>query len=197
VYEVLGWEEDPDEYMDDSAGSGSYMSPDREVAKAEFIDYLDAETDLRRAMLELGLPANVEKGLKEFVREQGSFKDGDFFTLPENKVQALSQECYYNAWALMVDRADLFYCEGYLYVDSCPLPVLHGWCVDADGHVHDPSVPQDSRRMYYGVTFARQFASMQWDRLRSRGLIGILCNWGILGLSEGDIVAGFINPQSV
>jgi hypothetical protein len=196
IYDILGWEEDPDEYIEDFAGSGSYMSPDPDVAKAEFIDYLDAETDLRRVMLELGLPANTEKGLKEFVREHGSLHDGGLVALPANVVQPLSQECYYNAWALMVDRDDLFYCEGYLYIDSCPLPVLHGWCVDADGRIHDPSIPQDSRSMRYGVIFARPFASVQWDRLRSRGMIGILCNWGLLGLSEADIVGGLIKPRA-
>lgn len=192
IYEVLGWEEDPDEFIDELSDVGSYMSPDPSVAKAEFLDYLDAESQLRRVMQEFGLPSNTEKGLKEFVREHGSFSDSDFFVLPENKVQALSQECYYNAWALMIDRTDLFYCEGFLNIDSCPIPVLHGWCVDANGQIHDPSVPQGSRRMYYGLTYGKQFASDQWEQLRARGLIGILPNWGFLNLSEEQIVSGLV-----
>lgn len=168
----------------------SYINPDREVARAEFADYLSVDADLRRLMAEFGQPVPRHKSLREFIFNNGKFHDGGLFVLPDSIARPLSQECYYNAWTYMAGRHDLSYCEGYAYLPSCPIPVLHGWCIDADGRIHDPSVEQNSQGFYYGVIFARSFSDLQWSRLRSHGLIGILGNWGYLDLNEEDVING-------
>src|SRR4051812_18443087 len=50
--------------------------------------------------------------------------------LPEARVYPHSRTCYLNAWhyqARHVRGGPLRYCEGYVRMATCPIPVMHGW----------------------------------------------------------------------
>ncbi len=80
--------------------------------------------------------------------------------------------CYKNAFFLMIESGDLFYCEGFASFSGLPLPVLHAWCVDKEGRVYDPTW-KDGGDEYYGVAFNRKFA---YSRILKNGP-GIIDDW--------------------
>lgn len=106
-----------------------------------------------------------------------------------------SQTCYLNAWKLFKQLRKkrtseaLFYCEGFVALKSCPIPVMHGW-VEHDGLVKDSSVEQNRAATYYGVRWRWAFADDCWRKLDARGYIGILGNAWLLRLQEDELVEG-------
>jgi len=62
-----------------------------------------------------------------------------------------------------------------------PYPVLHGWLLDPDGQVHDPSVANDDQAAYFGVVFLPDEALKLWKKLLKLDAWGIIENaWRIL-----------------
>lgn len=100
--------------------------------------------------------------------------------LPERLVREDSQVCYDNAARLWRRRKGLRYCEGYVFLEDCPIPVLHGWCLDASGAVVDPSVSNARGAVYYGMVYRDDYALAMWRRLRVKRRIGILPNCYLL-----------------
>lgn len=73
------------------------------------------------------------------------------------------KHCYCNSVRALVcqgpDAADkFFYCEGYaMEKGGVWLPVQHAWLVDGAGRVIDPTWPDASEHVYFGVTFRSSF----------------------------------------
>jgi hypothetical protein len=59
---------------------------------------------------------------------------------------------------------------------GCPIPVLHGWCVNGDGLVLDPSIEFERGAVYYGIEYEDDFTRERWKQLRRKAAIGILPN---------------------
>jgi hypothetical protein len=112
-------------------------------------------------------------------------------TLPKRQTRPNSRECYHNAWKrCRMTGHMLRYCEGYVALDSCPIPVMHGWCLNPDGEVEDPSVDNARPAAYYGVVYQPEFAFETWTDLILNNAIGILGNAWMLHLTHDDILKG-------
>jgi hypothetical protein len=98
--------------------------------------------------------------------------------LAERLVHAKSQVCYQNAWTLKqrYRRLSLRYCEGQVWLERCPIPVMHGWCINEHGAILDPSVSNNELAVYWGVIWDDEFAREKWSYLRRKKHIGILPN---------------------
>lgn len=112
--------------------------------------------------------------------------------LPKKQIRPKSRECYYNAWQLWRRRRDeLHYAEGYIALEGCPIPVMHGWCVDLKGRVVDPSVANELGCVYCGVKFTPDYTDQVWLVLRLSGYIGIFENAYLLD-EELDFTKGVL-----
>jgi hypothetical protein len=164
---------------------------DVEEALASMQSQMSCWRELRRLRELMNDPIRMGPTLDEFILDHGrAFRLRG--VVPDDQVRAESQECYWNAWQLAKDNPSLRYCEGKAYLENVALPVLHGWCIDENDRVIDPSVRQDRGVSYYGVEFSREFAQDMWSRLDPRALIGILCNADVLQLSDEDLVLGVV-----
>ena len=120
---------------------------------------------------------SFEKLLKETGTGRWWDKPIARVVLPEHEVKEKSQQCYLNAWRLRQRRtATLHYCEGFYYQKGMAIPVMHGWCVDRQARVVDPSVNQVKPAAYYGMIFDNEFARECWRQLARGRRIGILAN---------------------
>ena len=104
--------------------------------------------------------------------------------LPERLVHPKSKQCYLNAYSLFRRRKNLHYCEGNVYMDDCPIPVMHGWCVNDQGLVLDPSVGNDCGIVYFGVQYQDAFVRECWVDLKYHQAIGILPNVFLFGKKD-------------
>src|SRR4051812_17605590 len=84
--------------------------------------------------------------------------------------------CFANAQLLMKQRESLLYCEGYALSVATGVTMHHGWCLDADGRVLDPTWERHSRvsTWYYGLTFAREYALRRLEAQLQTGVVGSL-----------------------
>lgn len=122
--------------------------------------------------------------IPEFVCDHGRFLDTRV-ALPADQVFPTSRRCYWNAWTHRLHDKSLRYCEGYVSLGWAPDPVLHGWLLDSDGRVHDPSVANDDQATYYGVVFRPEVALRFWKKLLKIDAWGIIENaWRILPATE-------------
>jgi hypothetical protein len=77
------------------------------------------------------------------------------------------QQCFANAQRLALLHPQLTYVEGYA---MSVIPLHHGWCVDAEGRVVDPTW-SDEPREYFGVPILTRYvrklalASGHWSAL--------------------------------
>lgn len=69
-----------------------------------------------------------------------------------------NKECFKNAARVTLNRADVFYAEGYA-VDlvGVPIPIAHAWLVNSRGQVIDPTWTDASDCAYFGVVFRKAF----------------------------------------
>jgi len=56
--------------------------------------------------------------------------------------------CFFNSIRL-AKREGLIYCEGYAWCSLTSFASLHGWCIDKNGNVYDPTWPDGLD--YFGV----------------------------------------------
>jgi hypothetical protein len=102
------------------------------AAFAHFEDRLD--TDQRM----VGTP---EQWLLKFGREF------DFRPRPEWLPRGVPNLCFANAFSLAAStegrEKGLHYTEGYVRDPDCPINIHHAWCVDLDGIVTDPTLPEE------------------------------------------------------
>lgn len=120
----------------------------------------------------------------EFVHEYGRYFD-ERVALPTDRVFPESQACYWNAWLHRAYDPSLRYCEGYVQLSRAPYPVLHGWLLDAQGQIHDPSVANEDSAQYFGVVFKKRAAGALWRKLLKIEACGIIENLWLLKL-PGD-----------
>lgn len=154
------------------------MTP--QEALDELVSQLGQWGAYRKAMDVIGKPFNMPQTFDEMLLEHGhSFIERAKTTWCKPN----SKQCFLNAWDYWRGRVDLRYCEGKVILGSLidarlPLAIEHGWCVDRDGVVHDPSVSMDELCVYHGVVFKDDFAKDSWTKLRHprHQLIGIIPN---------------------
>jgi len=87
------------------------------------------------------------------------------------------RQCFSNSLQLtVVDR--LRYVEGFAVLATVNLPVHHGWCLDGDGRVVDPT--WGTRGVtYFGVPFKHAYAAARYEAQINKGrLIGSVIEIG-------------------
>lgn len=154
--------------------------------------YLTGWTEYRETMKAIGETRLPHKTIDELVYEHGELmmKRGKLLA---KQIHPNSKECYFNAWGLMERRPELTYCEGYIAIEKCPIPVLHGWCINVETQeVFDPSVAMKRGIVYWGVKYRSDFAQDAWRRLRRNQLIGILPNLWLFDEPEEWLIAGLV-----
>ena len=87
-----------------------------------------------------------------WATEEFILRKGTLFKNPGNPEWVPMMEmkqCFRNAALLAYQRPGLKYAEGYIFRY---MPILHGWCVDDEGNVIDPTI-HDYDGDYLGVSF--------------------------------------------
>lgn len=157
-------------------------------------EYLEAFGKLRKMYEERGEPLRMPISDTEVILEFGKPMVRRH-KLDEKVVQSKTRQCYANAWSIKNRRRaqNLRYCEGYVQLESCPIPVHHGWCLNEYDEVVDPSVDQNESAVYYGVEYYNDFAKTAWAALRQKQLIGIMLNmYALKSISEKDFYNGIV-----
>jgi hypothetical protein len=117
----------------------------------------------------------VDPEVHDFVAKFGRFFEPQ--PLPKRYGRRRERSCFTNATFLTVMHKELRYVDGFAMPDGSGWlgGIHHGWCVDPDGRVVDPtwSVPG---RAYFGVVMDPAFAS----RMVGRQVDGV---WGALPLT--------------
>lgn len=90
-------------------------------------------------------------GLEDLVLREGLAFSELAAKQPRRRRQG---ECFKNALELAMSRDDLFYVEGFALAY---IPIHHGWCVDAEGKIYEPTWKPEARP-YYGVVLDKEFA---------------------------------------
>jgi hypothetical protein len=124
-----------------------------------------------------------------WLADKGAFFEGERLKLPDKQVRARSNQCYLNAWRYIQRRQrsnaalrrGLRYCEGLAVLEGCPLPVWHGWVVDGEGHIIDPSIEHERVTIYFGVMFDPAMAAKLWEQILKQNCIGIVGNLWVMG----------------
>jgi len=78
---------------------------------------------------------------------------------PSWLVLGTKKECYKNAAHYVLNRQDVSYAEGYAVDVGLPIPIEHAWLIDDAGMVIDPTWPDSSDHLYFGVVFRKSFVS--------------------------------------
>ena len=73
------------------------------------------------------------------------------------------RNCYWNAQEVVdKGRGRYQYAEGYVIREQIPIPILHGWAVDARDRVVDVTLRECAECQYYGIVFTpKQYKSMR------------------------------------
>ncbi len=122
------------------------------------------------------LKVTTRKDYKFANLETLIFKHGITFELSRagNKAEMGQMgDCFMNAGKLALDNLDYQYCEGYAYTPTCPIAVLHAWCVDQDNTVVDPTWSDAKQCAYRGIIIPEQKLR---QTLLSRKKWGVLDN---------------------
>lgn len=87
--------------------------------------------------------------------------------IPQEEVREAKQ-CFRNALLLMLNSGNEYtYVEGYA---ANIVPVYHAWCVDAQGHVIDPTW-NDRGKAYFGVPFNNRYVVRLVDKQDHYGVL--------------------------
>lgn len=118
--------------------------------------------------------------LEDFVKRNG--RSMTPAALPKGIRRGRMKDCFRNAGLLALTRADLTYCEGYA---TGIITVLHGWCVDADNRVVDPTWPEGTE--YFGVPISERYLRWSVKKFKVWGCIDLwLEDWPILRAAPED-----------
>lgn len=161
---------------------------------SNLIDFLEAFGKLREMQKNAKNPINIAKTDTEVILEIGRPMLKRHL-LDERLVNAESKQCYDNAWTMKNRRRKqrLRYCEGYVALENIMIPVHHGWLLNDEDEVVDPSVYQNKTAVYYGIEYADEFAKKAWALLRKKRLIGIMLNMYALDeISQNDFYNGVV-----
>lgn len=113
------------------------------------------------------------KGLKYTCFEEAVLADGVRFRRGkvDNVPKMTPKMCFNNAYDLLVNSDDLFYCEGYA---AGIIGVHHAWLCDADGRIYDPTWWQDYHDgeddVYIGLIFDTEYVLEQALRTGVAGM---------------------------
>lgn len=80
--------------------------------------------------------------------------------------------CYGNAWKIMNNVSGLRYVEGYAMTPFSLLPVQHGWCVNDQDEVVDPTWKEAEHSAYYGVVIPDKLLGCSMWLTRVYGFFG-------------------------
>lgn len=95
---------------------------------------------------------------QDLILEIGGMPQVASLELPNWVDKAPLQQCYQNAYELVVACPELTYVEGYALGSF--FPVAHAWTVDEDGRIIDPtwaSLDDIDEAAYVGVKFSTEF----------------------------------------
>jgi hypothetical protein len=95
-------------------------------------------------------------------------------------------QCYANAGRLATDNHSLTYVEGYLLMHGVPLE--HAWCVDAKGHVIEPTITERGVGGYFGIPIKRSYLVRTIVKTKVWGVLSPMNNRNILTDDPKDIV---------
>lgn len=79
--------------------------------------------------------------------------------------------CYHNSYKAMAET-QMRYCEGYAMTSGLMMPMAHGWLVDTDGRVVDPTWKDGCD--YFGVVFDTFFLLKTVAKTKRLGILGNL-----------------------
>ena len=123
--------------------------------------------DLKKfSLIYLATVATVERqcnstsyyaGIHDLVSRQGKVFSNFISSDKIKNLQYFSEpkQCYYNAWqTLQINPKENFiYCEGYMFIPNIPIGIIHGWLVDKNKNVFDPTIKNYQSNIYIGLTF--------------------------------------------
>ena len=101
---------------------------------------------------------------------------------PEWCERGVPKECFSNATHLSI-RTGLIYVEGFMVRRGIPFPIHHGWCVDDDNTVIDPTITDPEQCEYYGIPINSEFLH---DQMHKSGMYGVLDNWKTYDIYKVD-----------
>jgi len=129
--------------------------------RKEFFDHLNYMVEMR------GKAKTEYSCIEEFVLKHGREYEISPLIFPRNRGK--KKECFKNATLLSFKRG-WTYVEGYAF--GIAMPMLHGWCVNEDGIVVDPT--WDNGKMYFGVEFSMSYVEAV---ILQKKTYGVLDNW--------------------
>lgn len=97
----------------------------------------------------------AHRSIEGLVLSEGTIYKGQ--PLPEGFTPMEKKMCFANAFELVLGEHDLTYVEGYALRPQLGLPMMHGWCIDGDDRVIDPTWDEPDTCVYIGIPFTR------WD----------------------------------
>jgi len=115
------------------------------------VDGVRAYLETVRALTKtrVGYDGYAYKGPADLVLQRGTVFTPSPFPRQYARSQGVPQHCFDNAYVLATrTRGRLRYVEGYA---AGIIPVEHGWCVDVDDRVVDPTWPDGVGVAYLGI----------------------------------------------
>lgn len=98
------------------------------------------------------------------------------------------KNCFENATLFAVGR-NLAYVEGFIAVHG--VPIHHAWCVNFQGDVIDPTIPDPERWEYFGIPMSIDFVL---DTAEQTQMYGVLDNHKFRTIYELD-PQEFVHPN--
>ena len=84
----------------------------------------------------------------EWVLDHGQAMNGDRVDIELGE----PQDCFRNAGTIALEHGNWRYCEGYALTKTVPIPILHGWLINDEGDLADPTWGLNGHS-YHGVIF--------------------------------------------
>jgi len=108
----------------------------------------------------------------EFILAHGREFNATSNELPKGVRLGKLGHCFENAAKLAIAQGAYTYCEGYA---MGIIPVLHAWCIDANGDVVDPTWNRGQRdrigMSYFGIAFTTKYLIHHLCEYEKYGLI--------------------------
>lgn len=128
--------------------------------------WLKGKVHERRTALHGEKPSNPYLCNEDFVLQNGrEFQPGPY---PKNAPRRVKKECFENAYRLSISDNNLRYVEGYARIDIS-LPLLHGWCIDENDKVVDPT--WEDGIWYFGVVFELNYVGEIYKARKEYGVL--------------------------
>lgn len=95
------------------------------------------------------------------------------------------KQCFKNATLRMISE-NLIYCEGFVFVHG--VPIHHAWCLDPEGRVVDPTIPDQERWEYVGIPMQYDFVLEIAMATEMYGVLDNIKNHDVYDMDEIDFV---------